>query len=158
MRLQTRVPIPGDKDTGAVFNEFLTSHRNTWYRIPDYMKMCWKCGKPHEEGAEFCEYCGASFLGDNPMKAPSGRTSSEPVEHKMNDIRALIAGAAIAFGLTILAGFVLSLFIMLLVCGIYIGFAGAGRSMSFIKGAVIGYVVGLVLLLLGVSPVLATPF
>ena len=120
--------------------------------------MCWKCGKPHEEGAEFCEYCGASFLGDNPMKISSGKTSSEPVEHKVNDIKALITGAAISFVLTIVVGFVLSLFIMLLVCGIYIGFAGAGRSMSFIKGAVIGYIIGLILILLGVSPVLATPF
>ena len=122
------------------------------------MKMCWKCGNPHEEGAEFCEYCGASFLGDNPMKISSGKTSSEPLERKGTDIKALIAGAVISFALTVVVGFVLSLFIMLLVCGIYIGFAGAGRSMSFIKGAVIGYIIGLILILLGVSPVLATPF
>jgi len=40
-------------------------------------KMCWKCGKYHEDGAIECPYCGASFTSDAERYESDGRTISD---------------------------------------------------------------------------------
>ncbi len=39
-------------------------------------KMCWKCGKYHEDGAISCPFCGASFTSDAERYESDGRTIS----------------------------------------------------------------------------------
>ena len=43
-------------------------------------KMCWKCGKYHEEGISNCPYCGASFTSDDERYLADGRTVSNKDE------------------------------------------------------------------------------
>jgi len=40
------------------------------------MKMCWKCGKYHQDGDLFCMHCGASFASDDSKYQTDGRTVS----------------------------------------------------------------------------------
>ena len=43
-------------------------------------KMCWKCGKYHDDGAESCPFCGASFTSDTDRYESDGRTISDKDE------------------------------------------------------------------------------
>ena len=43
-------------------------------------KMCWKCGKYHEDGVDSCPYCGASFTSDTERYESDGRTISNKDE------------------------------------------------------------------------------
>lgn len=43
-------------------------------------KMCWKCGKYHEEGISSCPYCGASFTSEDEKYQSDGRTVSSKDE------------------------------------------------------------------------------
>ena len=43
-------------------------------------KMCWKCGKYHEEGVTSCPYCGANFTSENDKYMSDGRTVSNKDE------------------------------------------------------------------------------
>lgn len=43
-------------------------------------KMCWKCGKYHEEGIDSCPFCGASFTSDTERYESDGRTISNKDE------------------------------------------------------------------------------
>ena len=40
------------------------------------MKMCWKCGKYHQDGDLFCMHCGASFASEDSKYQTDGRTVS----------------------------------------------------------------------------------
>ncbi len=43
-------------------------------------KMCWKCGKYHEDGAESCPFCGAAFTSGTERYESDGRTISNKDE------------------------------------------------------------------------------
>ena len=43
-------------------------------------KMCWKCGKYHEDGIESCPFCGASFTSGSERYESDGRTISNKDE------------------------------------------------------------------------------
>ena len=43
-------------------------------------KMCWKCGKYHEDGISSCPYCGASFTSEDERYQSDGRTVSSKDE------------------------------------------------------------------------------
>ena len=43
-------------------------------------KMCWKCGKNHEDGASACPFCGASFTSEGEKYLNDGRTISDKDE------------------------------------------------------------------------------
>ena len=57
-------------------------------------KICWKCGKYHEDGDAYCIHCGASFASEDAKYQTDGRTVSnvddkayltaDPPEYKKN--------------------------------------------------------------------------
>lgn len=49
----------------------------------DGKKICPKCGKPCEEEAKFCPYCGASLTAPAPVAAPAYAPVASPVESEM---------------------------------------------------------------------------
>lgn len=39
-------------------------------------KICWKCGKPHDDGIQVCPFCGATFVAEDETYLNDGRTIS----------------------------------------------------------------------------------